>query len=67
MVMCYDAVKLFVFVPILWTLQSHFTLWMSARTLQCLFGWWCVMPQPIRILPGIDQFRDWHPNKCCVS
>jgi len=29
--------RLFIFVLILWTLQSHFTLWMSARTLHCLF------------------------------
>ena len=38
------AVRLFTFVHILWTLQPHFTLRLSARTLQCLFEsvWqWC--------------------------
>jgi len=44
-VACFDAVRLFVFVPIPWPLQSHFTLWISARTLQCLFDWWRVMSQ----------------------
>jgi len=37
MVACFEAVRLFIFVIILWTLQPHFTLWLSARTLQCLF------------------------------
>ena len=41
MVACFDAVRLFIFVLILWTLQPHFTLWLSARTLQCLFVWGC--------------------------
>ena len=61
---CYvfDAVRLFVFVLILWALQSHFTLWMSDRTLQCAFDWWRVMSQCIRILPGLEQFRNWHPT-----
>jgi len=31
--------QIVLFVPVLWTLQSHFTLWMSVRTLQCLFAW----------------------------
>jgi len=48
--------------PILWTLQSHFTLWMSDWTLQCLLDWWRVMPQCIRILPRLDQFRNWRPT-----
>ena len=39
MVACLDAVRLFIFFLILWTLQPHFTLWLSARTLQCLFVW----------------------------
>ena len=43
----------------IWTLQSHLTLWMSDRALQCLFDWWRVMSQCIRILPGHDQFRNW--------
>jgi len=41
MVACFDAVRLFIFFLILWTLQPHFALWLSARTLQCLFVWWC--------------------------
>ena len=41
MVACFDAVRLFMFVLILWILQPHFTLWLSARTLQCLFVWGC--------------------------
>ena len=53
MVACFDAVRLFVFVLFLWTLQSHFTLWPSARTLQCLFEGVC-MPQYFRTLPGLD-------------
>ena len=41
MVACFDAVRLFIFVLSLWTLQPHFTLWLSARTLQCLFVLGC--------------------------
>ena len=36
-VACFDAVRLFIFFLILSTLQPHFTLLLSARTLQCLF------------------------------
>jgi len=54
MVARFDAVRLFIFVLILWTLQLHFTLWLSARTLQCLFEGVC-MPQYFRTLPGLDQ------------
>jgi len=39
MVACFDTVRLFILFLILWTLQSHFALWLSARTLQCLFVW----------------------------
>jgi len=37
MVVRFDAVRLFtaVLVLIIWTLPPHFTLWLSARTLQC--------------------------------
>ena len=42
MVSCFDAVRLFIFFLIPSTLQPHFTLWRSARTLQCLFVWGCV-------------------------
>ena len=31
MVACFDAVRLFIFVLILWTLQLHFTLWQIGR------------------------------------
>jgi len=41
LVACFNAVRLFIFVHILWTLQPHFTLWLSARTMQCLFVWGC--------------------------
>jgi len=34
MVARFDAVRFFIFVVILSTLQSHFTLWLSPRTLQ---------------------------------
>ena len=40
------------------TIKSHFTLWMSDRTLQCPFDWWHVKPQCFRILPRLDQFRN---------
>jgi len=36
MVVRFGAVSLFIFVLILWKLTSHFTLWLSTRTLQCL-------------------------------
>jgi len=58
--------------PILWTLQSHFALWMSDRNLQYPFDWWRFMSQCFRILPRLDQFRNWRPtpqwccNKCYV-
>jgi len=41
MVACFDAVRLFIFFLILWTLQPLFTLWLGARILQCLFVWRC--------------------------
>jgi len=41
MVACFDAVRLFIFFLILWTLQPHYTLWLRVRTLQCLFVWGC--------------------------
>jgi len=36
MVVRFSAVRLFIFVLILWKLTSHFTLWPSIGTLQCL-------------------------------
>ena len=41
MVACFDAVRWFIFFLILLTLQPHFALWLSARTLQCLFVLGC--------------------------
>jgi len=35
MVVRFDAVRLFIFVLILWTLQSRYTLWLKTRTFQC--------------------------------
>jgi len=35
MVARFDAVRLFIFVLILWALQPHFTLRLSAQMLQC--------------------------------
>ena len=29
---------------------------------ECLFDCWPVISQCIRILPGLDQFRNWRPN-----
>jgi len=43
---------------ILLTLWSHFTLWMSDRTLQYPFDRWRVKPQCLRILPRLDQSRN---------
>jgi len=50
MVVHFDAVRLFIFVLILWTVTSHFLLWISTRTLQCLLR--RIMPQRICTLPG---------------
>jgi len=47
----FDEVRLFIFILILWTLQSHFALWLNAQALQCLFAWGHVMPQHIHTLP----------------
>ena len=66
MVACFDAVRLFIFFLILWTLQPHFTLWLSAWTLQCLF---VCMSQCIRTLLGLDQFWNSRPTLqwCCTK
>jgi len=60
---CFDAAifRLFTFFLILWTLQPHFTLSLSARTLQCLFEGVC-MPQHICTSPGLDQVRTQCPT-----
>jgi len=59
MVACFDAVRLFIFFLILWTLRPRFTLWLSARTLQCLFVWGCACHNAIVLyLVGLDQFMN---------
>jgi len=54
MVARFDAVRLFIFFLIFWTLQLHFTLQLSARRVQCLYEGVCI-PQYFRTLPGLDQ------------
>ena len=55
MVACFDAVRLSIFSLILWTLQPHFTLWLSARTLQCLIVWGCARHNAFVLYLGLDQ------------
>ena len=55
MVACFDAVGLFIFVHILWTPQPHFTLWLSARTLQCLFVWGCACHNAFVLYLGLTS------------
>jgi len=55
MVACFGAVRLFIFVLILWTLQPHFTLWLSARTLQCLFVWGCACHDAFVLYLGLTS------------
>jgi len=50
----FDAVRLFIFVLIVWTLQLHFTLWLSVRKLQCKIED-ARMPQRIRTSLGLGQ------------
>jgi len=57
-VACFDAVRLFILFLILSTLQPHFTLWLSARTLQCLFVWGCAYHNAFVLIPGLGQFRN---------
>jgi len=35
---------------------------MSDQTLQHPFDWWRVMPRCFRILPRLDQYRNWRPT-----
>jgi len=56
MVACFDAVRLFIFFLILWTLQPHVTLWLSARTLQCLFVWRCACHNAFVLYLGLTSF-----------
>ena len=52
---CFDAVRLFIFFLILWTLQPHFTLWLSDRTLQCLFVWGCACHNAFVLYLGLTS------------
>jgi len=54
MIACFDAVRLFTFILILGTPQTHFTMRLSTQNLQCLFECVC-MPQYFRTLPDLDQ------------
>jgi len=51
---CFDAVRVFISILILWTLQSQFTLWLKARMFQCRFEDAC-RPQRTHTSPGIGQ------------
>jgi len=51
MVARFDAVSLFIFVLILWTLQPHFTWWLNAQT--SVLVWGRVMLQQPR--PRLDS------------
>jgi len=58
MVVRFDAVRLFILVLIQWTLQPHFTLRLSARTL--VFVWGRAMSQGLLSYctwswPGLDS------------
>jgi len=55
MVACFDAVRLLIFLLFLWTLQPHFTLWLSARTLQCLFVWGCACQNAFVLYLGLTS------------
>ena len=50
---CFDAFRLFIFFLILSTLQPHFTLWLSARKLQCLFVWRCACQNAFVLYLGL--------------
>jgi len=54
-----------IFIFALWTLQLHFTLWLSARALQCYFeNVW--RPQRICTLPGPEPALS-RCNRCSCS
>jgi len=55
MVACFAAVRLFIFFLIPWTVQPHFTLWLSARTLQCLFVWGCACHNAFVLYLGLTR------------
>ena len=57
MVACFEAVRLFIFFFILWTLKPHFTSWLSARTLQCLFVWGCACHNVFTLYLGLTGFE----------
>jgi len=55
MVAWFDAVRLFIIFLILWTLQPHFALGRSARTLQCLFVWGCACHNAFVLCLGLTS------------
>ena len=56
MVACFVLVRLFIFFLILWKLQPHFTLWLCARTLQCLlFVWGCACHNAFVLYLGLTS------------
>jgi len=58
-VACFDAVRLFIFFYILWTLQPHFYFVTECSDIAVFFVCLRVcMSQCIRTLPGLDQFRN---------
>ena len=66
-VACFDAVRLFIFVPILYTLQPHLTLWLSARTLQCLFVWGCACHNVYALYLALTSLKNSVPLCKCSS
>jgi len=56
MVTVFDAVGLFMFFFILWTLKPHFTLWLSTRTLQCFFVWGCACHNAFILYLSLTSF-----------
>jgi len=58
MVGCFDAVRLFISFLVLWKLQPHFTLWLSAPNIAVFVRLRVCLSQCIRTLTGLDQFRN---------
>ena len=59
MVACFDAVRLFILFP-------RFTLWLSARTLQCLFVWGCACHNAFVIYLGLTSLGSAVPLSSSV-
>jgi len=56
MVAYFDVVRLFIFFLVLWTVQPHFTLWLSAWTLQCMFVWGCSCHNAFVLYLGLTSY-----------